>query len=161
VAAGRRKVDQKQEYPLVLKSPAAKARNRTEAEHRLSVTVVFTTVPATLVALRRGAQLAHDLGAQIRILVPHVVPYPLPIDRSQADPEFKVRRFRTTSVDGAVKTQIDVRLCRDPRKAVMQTLCPQSVVLIGGRKRWWPTRETRLAKLLSIAGHHVIFVPQG
>jgi hypothetical protein len=126
----------------------------------LSVTVVFTTVPATLIALQRGGELAEQLGARIRILVPQVVPYPLPIDRPQVDPRFKVRHFRTISVDGAIETRIDVRLCRDPQDAVMQGLCTGSVVLIGGRKCWWPTREKRLAKKLSLAGHHVIFVPQ-
>jgi hypothetical protein len=126
----------------------------------LSITVVFTTVPATLIALERGGELAQQLGARIRILVPHVVPYPLPLDRPQVDPEFKLRRFRTVSVDGAIETRIDVRLCRDPHDAVMQGLCPQSVILIGGRERWWPTPEKHLAKTLSLAGHHVIFVPQ-
>ena len=126
----------------------------------MSVTIVFTTVSGTLIALQHGGELARQLGARIRILVPHVVPYPLPIDRPQVDPEFKVRRFRTLSVGGAIETQIDVRLCRDPYDAVMQGLCPQSVVLIGGRKRWWPTREMRLARTLNRAGHHVIFVPQ-
>ena len=134
--------------------------DRGEEANGLSITVVFTTVPATLIALQRGGELAQQLGARIRILVPHVVPYPLPVDRPQVDPEFKLRRFRTVSVDGAVETRIDVRLCRDPYDAVMQGLCRQSVVLIGGRERWWPTPEKHLAKTLSLAGHHVIFVPQ-
>jgi hypothetical protein len=125
----------------------------------LPVTVVYTTVAATLAALRRAGELAQQLDARIRIVVPHVVPYPLPIDRPHIDPSFKVRHFRTISVDGAIETNIDVCLCRDPYKAIMQSVCPQSVVLIGGRKRWWRTREQRLAKRLSIAGHHVIFVP--
>jgi hypothetical protein len=133
---------------------------RPEEANALSVTVVFTTIPATLIALQRGGELAQQLGARIRILVPQVVPYPLPIDRPQVDPEFKVRRFRTVSVYDAIETRIDVRLCRDAQDAVMQGLCPRSLVLIGGRKRWWPTREKRLAKTLSLAGHHVIFVPQ-
>jgi hypothetical protein len=133
---------------------------RREEANALSVTVVFTTVPATLIALQRGGELARQLGARIRILVPQVVPYPLPLDRPQVDPKFKVRHFRTLSVDGAIETRIDVWLCRDPYDAFMQGLSPRSVVLIGGRKRWWPTREKGLAKTLSLAGHHVIFVPQ-
>jgi hypothetical protein len=126
----------------------------------LSLTVLFTTVAATLRALQRGGDLAKELGAGIRILVPHIVPYPVPLDRPQVDPEFKIRRFRTLSVDGSVQTRIDVLLCRDPSEAVTQSLGSQSVVLIGGRTRWWPTREKRLAKSLTLAGHHVIWVPE-
>jgi hypothetical protein len=134
--------------------------SRESPEHGLSITVVFTTVAATLMALEQGGQLAQQLGARTRILVPHVVPYPLPIDRPPVDPEFRLRRFRTLSVEGAIETQIEVRLCRDSDQTVMQGLPPRSVVLIGGRKRWRPTRERRLAKRLALAGHHVIFVPQ-
>ncbi len=57
---------------------------RPQDANALSVTVVFTTVPATLIALQRGGELAQQLGARIRILVPQVVPYPLPIDRPQS-----------------------------------------------------------------------------
>jgi len=131
-----------------------------QQENGLSITVVFTTVQATLGALRRGGQLAQQLDARIRILVPHVVPYPLPINRPTADPTFRLRQFWTTLVDGAVETRIDVRLCRDYCQGVMQSLGPRSLVLIGGQKRWWPTREKRLSTKLDLAGHRVIFVPQ-
>lgn len=131
-----------------------------EEVHGLSVIVVFTTVPETLVSLRHAGELAQQLGARIRILVPHVVPYPLPLDCPQVAPDFKVRHFRTVSVNGAIETHIDVRLCRDFYDGVIHGLCPQSVVLIGGRNHWWPTREKRLARRLGLAGHHVIFVQQ-
>jgi hypothetical protein len=131
-----------------------------EGPKGLSVTVLYTTVPATLRALRRAGELATQLGARIRILIPQVVSYPLPLDRPQVDPEFKVRRFRTVSVDGAVETRIDVVLCREACSGITQNLDSQSIVLIGGCERWWPTREKRLAKRLRLAGHHVIWVPE-
>jgi hypothetical protein len=126
----------------------------------LSLTVVFTTIHATLGVLGQGVELASGLGARIRILALHVVPYPLALDCPHVDPEFKVRRFRTLLVDGAVETRIDVILCRNPHEAITISLRPHSLVLIGGRKHWWPTRETRLAKRLRRAGHHVLFMPQ-
>jgi len=125
-----------------------------------SVTVLFTTLAATLTALQYAGALAQELGAEIRVLVPHIVPFPLPLDRPQVDPDFKTRHFRNISVDGAVHTYIDVRLCRDRDEAVTQALDSQSVVIIGGRKHWWRTREQRLANTLTLAGHHVIFVLQ-
>jgi hypothetical protein len=32
-----------------------------------------------------------------------------------------------------------------------------SIVVLGGRKRWWPTREKKLARQLRRAGHEVVF----
>jgi hypothetical protein len=125
----------------------------------LRVTVVSTTIPATLNALRRAGELAHELGARLRVLVPQVVPYPLPLDRPPVDPDFKARHFRTLCPEGAVETTIDVRLCRDAYEAVAQSLTPESLVVIGGEKRWWFTAEHRLARKLTLAGHHVLFVP--
>jgi len=36
-------------------------------------------------------------------------------------------------------------------------LKPHSLIIVGGRKRWWPTSEQRLAQALKKDGHHVIF----
>jgi hypothetical protein len=36
-------------------------------------------------------------------------------------------------------------------------LDPNSLVVVGGRKRFWPTQEELLAKTLRRQGHEVIF----
>lgn len=123
----------------------------------LPLTVLFTTVGGTLSALREAAILARHLGAQIRILVPYVVPYPLPLDRPRVSPEFRLRYFRTRCSDEAIETRIDVRLCRDVRQCLQQSLYPQTLIVVGGVQSWWPfTFEKRLMRHLSRAGHHVI-----
>jgi hypothetical protein len=42
----------------------------------------------------------------------------------------------------------------------METLAavlePHSLIVLGARKRWWPTQEKRLARKLRRAGHEVI-----
>jgi hypothetical protein len=128
-------------------------------EQSLEVTVVFTTVPGTLAALKEASRMAHALKAQIRILVPQVVSYALPVERPPVDPLFKIRKLWTVFGADHLETRIDVRLCRDTRACLKQALSPKSIVMVGGRKRWWPTREKRLAKSLSLAGNHVTFVP--
>src|ERR1700755_1255650 len=47
---------------------------------RLRGHVGFTGLPTTPVALTRAVELAGDLSAEIRVIVPHVVPYPLVLD---------------------------------------------------------------------------------
>jgi hypothetical protein len=41
-----------------------------EADHRLNISVVFTSVELTLAALEEAGTLANSLGAQIKLLVP-------------------------------------------------------------------------------------------
>jgi hypothetical protein len=49
-------------------------------------------------------------------------------------------------------------LCRDRVWALSQVLKPNSLVVIGGRKRWWPTAEARMARALQDKGYRVVFV---
>jgi hypothetical protein len=41
---------------------------------------------------------------------------------------------------------------------LLATLSPNSLVVIGGRKKWWPTTEKLMARRLRHAGHKVIFI---
>lgn len=124
----------------------------------LLLTVLFTTVPGTLAALREAAHWAHQLGACIRILVPYVVPYPLPIEQPRVDPKFRLRHLRTLCEQSSVETRIDICLCRDARQCIHQVLAPRSLVVIGSRPSRWPlTDEKRLGRVLRNAGHQVIF----
>ena len=130
-----------------------------EYSSKLPITVLFTTTPDTLHALRKAAHFARQLGASIQILVAHVVPYPLPIDKPRVDPEFRLRQFRSFCEEESIETQIDIRLCRDARQCIHDALRPHSLILIGGGQSWWPlTYGKRLAKRLRRAGHEVVLV---
>ena len=130
-----------------------------EQVHALHITVLFTTVPDTLAALRRAVSLAAELDAAIRILVAEAVPYPLPLDAPRVNPAFRLRQFHALWQDEQIETQIDIRLCRDTRECIHNALPPHSLVLIGKRKSWRPfTREKRLIRSLKRAGHDVVSV---
>ncbi len=125
----------------------------------LAVTVVFTTVAATLDALREASGLAHQLKARIRILVPSVVPYPLDIAHPRVDPLFRLRHFRTLCEQHSIETFVDVRLCRDRLACIRDALAPHSLVVIGARKEFWPFRAERiLVSQLRIDGHEVTLI---
>jgi hypothetical protein len=47
-------------------------------------------------------------------------------------------------------------LCRDRDETIRQVLRPESVVVIGRSKWWWPTEENHLARILRRDGHRVI-----
>ncbi|MBZ5600721.1 MAG: hypothetical protein LAO79_00270 [Acidobacteriia bacterium] len=129
-----------------------------ETDHRLNISVVFTSIEPTLMALKEAGTLANRLGARITLLVPQLVPHPLPLDSPPVLVEFNERRFRVIAGQSTVETQVHVYLCRDRFQTLTSVLGPGSIVVLGGRKRrWWPTRDEALAKELKRAGFEVIF----
>ena len=70
----------------------------------LEVNVLFTSTGATIAAAKVAGTLAHDLGARIRVIVPQVVPFPLPLSEPTVKPEFTANR-------------IGMRCCPDTRPA--------------------------------------------
>ncbi len=128
---------------------------------QLEVVVVHTAIPATLVALKTAATLAQGLSARIRLLVPQVVPYPLPLEAPPVPVSFTERKFRTVAEASAVETMVEVVLCRDIDSALENLLPQRSLVVLGARSsRWWglgwPNAETSLARRLRSRGHQVV-----
>jgi hypothetical protein len=128
---------------------------------RLEVNVIFTDPQATVAALKTARSLARDLGACIRIRVAIPVPYVLPLDK----PPVPVRFTENLLSDLVSRLKLDTfepsvhfYLCRDPLETLLRALSPNSLVVIGGRKHWWPTAEHRMAKSIQSKGHRVVFV---
>ncbi len=128
-----------------------------EAESRLDVAVVFTSVDSTLTALRKAAALANCRSGRNTLVVPQVVPYPLSLASPPVLLHWNEERFRVIASQSPVETTVLIYLCRDRLQTLITVLSPRSLVVIGGRKRWWPTAEKRLVRKLRRAGHEVIF----
>jgi hypothetical protein len=128
---------------------------------RLEVNVIFTDPQATLVALKTAGSLARDLGACIRLRAAIAVPYALPLDKPPVSVRFTeglvfdlVCRLELATFEPSVH----LYLCRHQIETFLQVLRPNSLVVIGGRKRWWPPAERRMAKALRSKGHRVVFI---
>jgi hypothetical protein len=107
--------------------------------------------------LQEAGTLANSLGARIQLVVPQVVPYPLPLDSPPVLVEFNENRFRVMASKSPVETSVHIYLCRDRFETLVSVLQPGSIVVLGGRERWWPTKEKRLARKLRRAGFEVFF----
>lgn len=125
--------------------------------HSFEIVVLFTTVRETLCALRAAGRLAQGVATAIRLLVPQVVPYPLPLDEPPVPSGHLIREFQLVLEDSQLETRIDVRRCRDQWQTIHDALRPRSVLVIGGAPGWWPSRKYRIAARLRAAGHHVVF----
>jgi hypothetical protein len=127
-----------------------------ESDPKLEITVVFTSVDATLAALKEAGNLAESLGARITLIVPQIVPYPLPLTSPPVLVDFNERRLRVIASHCCVETRVSIYLCREPLETLKSVLKPGSLVVVGTRKRWWPTAEKRLASKLRRIGHEVV-----
>ena len=127
----------------------------------LAVNVIFTDVQSTAAALKFAQSFARELGARISLRAAVAVPFQLPLDQPQISVAFLQDAMRELVAQLKSETfdpTIHLYLCRDRIWALSQVLKPNSLVVIGGRKRWWPTAETRLARALQDKGYRVVFV---
>jgi hypothetical protein len=127
-----------------------------ETESKLDISVVFTSVDATLRALREAGNLASNLGGRITLIVPQTVPYPLPLTSPPVPANFNERRLRVIANNCRIETRVYIYLCRDVLETLQSVLQPHSLVVIGSRKSWWPTAAKRLAAKLRHFGHQVV-----
>jgi hypothetical protein len=127
------------------------------ADYTLEVAVVFTSAAATIAALRKAGGLADRLSARISLFVMQVVPYPLPLESPPVLLNFSENRFEKIVAESSIETRVRIYLCRDASETLKTALAPRSIVVIGGRRRWWRTREKSLTRELRRDGHEVIF----
>jgi hypothetical protein len=125
---------------------------------RLEVVVLHTDLKGTLRAVRAAAFLAQGLGARIRLLAPQVVPYILPLTSPPVPTGFTEQRLTSVASESPVETRIDIRVCRDVWDMLKFTLPPRSLIVLGARRHWWPTQESRLARRLRRLGHQILWV---
>ena len=127
-----------------------------ETNRRLEIVVVHTSVQATLTALTRAAALAKGLNARLRLVMMNVIPYPLPLDSPPVRSDFSERLIVEIASASPIETTVHLCMCRQRLETLIALLRPRSLLVIGGPKGWWPTKEEKLARELRRAGHEVI-----
>jgi hypothetical protein len=120
------------------------------------VNVVYTRLPDTAETLQLASALARGLGARVAVHLAREIPYPLALKSPPVPVAFTEEKLLGLASAQPVDTTIQVYLCRDLTETIRQALPPESVVVIGGPKHWWRTREQSLARALRRDGHHVI-----
>ena len=133
------------------------------SDRKLEVNVIFTTEAATLIALKSAADLGAGLDAQINIIAAQPVPLAFPVNRPPVSVDFTLRRLKDLASRGAqgdLEATVNLYLCRDRRQALLNVLAPGSLVVIGGKPRWWGSESKRIAKILTRHGHRVVFAMQ-
>ena len=127
-----------------------------EDSRTLHVSVLFTDVPATLEALNKAAKLSAGLNAEIELLAPEEMPYPLPLDQHPVRREYAARRLRAITGRINAPLRIHVIYCRDRTAAVRRYLKRKSPLVVAWRRRWFFDATSHLVRALRREGYHVI-----
>jgi len=119
------------------------------------VFVLNTSLDARLAAARVGGELARALDRPLTLVRFRPLPRWYESRREPSgQPDICIGRLRAEGLD------INVRefVTNDERQALPFVFRPGSLILIGGRRRWWPDQVARWQRLLEAAGHFVVFV---
>lgn len=125
----------------------------------LEINVILTDQESTLEGLETARHLAHNLPARINLLAFQHVPLPFPLARPPVSVAFTqglLVDLAQRGAQGQFETTVRLYLCRNRRRAMVQALKPQSIVIIGGRRRWWRNKEWELGRMLESSGCQVI-----
>jgi hypothetical protein len=141
-----------QQQPRLAEPPSS------HGERKLDIKVIYTGASATVAALAAASSMARGLGARITILAAQVVPYPLSLNDPPVPIEFTERLLGSLTSELEDEAGVEIHLCRDRDQTLRQAVGSASVVVIGARKRWWPTAEKTLARMLRRDGRRVILV---
>ncbi len=123
----------------------------------LWVVIPYTTPELTRAAMRH-AGVCSELDVHVSLVDVQVVPFPCLIDQPPINNEYSQRRLQELFNESRLPGRAAVLYTRDWFEGFCRVLEPKSLVVLAAKRRWWPTREKRLARSLSKAGHQVMLL---
>ena len=124
------------------------------------VYVVLTSREDTLAAARVAAVVAKAMGASVTLVHTCNVPDSLSSRDAEEPPGADAQACLSCLRSEGIEARARVYMCpRGERlRAIPSAFRNRSLVVIGGRRSWWPTDAERLRRRLEAAGHLVLFV---
>jgi hypothetical protein len=129
-----------------------------ELTSRVQVVVPYTDIEMTRRALESAAALAVGLASTVHLVAIHVVPFPAPLRCPESVRSFLTDQLSTLASEAGGSAEATLVLAREWEAGYRQAVAPGAAVVIAVRRRWWPTRERRLAKILAKLGCEVVTV---
>ena len=147
--------------PTVQRPASAEPGELSPDHSEFAVHVVFTTWPGTLAALQTAAQQARLLDPRIIVWFFQQIPSQFSTASPPVSTDFLKRRLRAMARKCCpdVETEIHICLCTNQWECMKAAFALDNLVVAGGKKRWWRSREQRMAAFLRSSGCRVLFVP--
>lgn len=144
------------EKPRYEQGPPSDVTASDGTKHKLEIDVIFTSPRNTIAAIHLAAGLMTGLDGRIALIDAQPIPYPSPLDKPPILIDFTRQRLLAITNVSTIEITPHIILCRFRAEALVSVLKPGSLIVIGCRKSWWPTWETRLARKLQRSGYEVL-----
>lgn len=128
------------------------------SDAQLEFALLFTSAEATVSVLEKTAALLRGLNARINLVAVQTVPYRLGLNDPPVSISFSEQRLQDIASQSPIDTAAHLYICRCPFETLTSVLKPGSVLIVGTRKRLWPTWERRLARKLEAVGFRVLLL---
>ena len=136
----------------------ARTPQATQERSVLWIVIPYTTPQLTREALRYAGVCIDALNVRVHLIDVHAVPFPCPMDCPPVSKEHSERRLLELAHQSRLPGRAHVVYARDQFQGLLGALPPKSLVVLATKKRWWPTKETKLARFLTGAGHEVMLL---
>jgi hypothetical protein len=124
------------------------------------VYVLFTNLDETLGAVRVAGRLASAMGSDVTVVHFRSIGFGSPLEHPAGLSPVETEAFRARLAAEVCDARVRVCLCRDARQAIRSVIDGRSLIVIGGRRGWWPTPSNRWRRMLEEEGYVVVFVNQ-
>ncbi len=122
------------------------------------VYVVFTDIEDTLNAVTAARRFVPAFGGHLTVVHFRPLDFGAPLDAPAGISPAESEAFRERLEAEGGEVDVNVCVCRDARRALPSVIDPHSLVVVGGRHRWWPTAADRWRRMLEHEGYVVVFV---
>lgn len=124
----------------------------------LRVVVAYTRPAVAAETVAAALAMTAGLSATVVVAGVHVIPYPAPFHCPALVREHLEARLQRAAERAGDSAQAVLVLARSQEEGFRHAVRDGGSIVIGTRRRWWPTRETRLARRLKAAGCKVLLV---
>jgi hypothetical protein len=121
---------------------------------RIEVVIPFTTVRQVQLGLRQAEQLCCGLDAIAHVIRVVVVPFPLDLDRPAISLTAAERQM--ASLRCHLPMTLTLTLSRDLLQGMISAVPEQPLFVLVSKRRFWRTKEQKLARSLRCAGFEVL-----
>jgi hypothetical protein len=123
-----------------------------------AIYVVHTALHETLAALRVAGDFARALSVPLTVIQFRTGTHDAVLHDAEG-----MSRIHTEGIFTRLRAENpDIRgrvyVCSNERRAIPLAFRPQSLIVIAGRRSWWPTQSERWRRMLEAAGQFVVFV---
>ena len=135
--------------------------DRRHATDSAEIVVLHTGRTLTPAAIEAAAKLTEGLNFHLVVIAVHILPYPLQLTAVQAMKDHLETELAQVTAGSSMPVAARIVFARDLSEAFRQSVQPESLVLIGSRPGWWPTRARKWARELADNGFRTAVIDVG